>query len=427
MAARFVGPYSMPRGASGRVPPTSGGTLSPADTPRKGFTYPKSGYPSRVPGGWRYWGGGYRAPRDLGRYGSGWAYGMAALANIDPSKSRSAARAANAAIAQWLPWQTGPLEDPFAGWGVGIIDDSLVDFPYQLDGSWTITCNFDPAVAHPFEPIRKLGVTPAPPGYPAIASAFCDVSSVGNSNFPWGSTIPGGSGASRIIVLTQSSTAAAGNRNGRPYFRATHPSSPAAAPIPYTPGKVILPVADPMTEVQMEAHPQGRTSNKVRLMTGYQTAAMTVTIPGRGPPTKNPDDVHNRVPPGPKEREEKPMDKTGRSVKEVYGAMTEIGDALDCMQKSMKKGSGYKQFGNVKRVPVNQRLDLKALRMAQAAASGQIDWGKFVECMAVNDFKDRVIGGLGGGAARQLNRSPYAPKGRAYRGYGVGGGSTRMR
>lgn len=238
----------------------------------------------------------------------------------------------------------------------------------------------------------------------------------------WGTPITLPAGGSSVSEVWGKTSNAPPNPQGYTINEWVAPAGFPGGVAPYAPGTVTLPIPNALGTSQMERVPSKEQSSPQRLKP-YQSPAMSLTLqPGR-PPRKNPHDVHNHVPPGKNEKEDKPFDP-GRSVKEVYGALTEVDDALDCMEKSLKDN---KDKTHRKHVPWNKRLDLRTLRAAQEAYSGNIDWQKFVNCMRINNAKDALIGGISGTASRNLNQSPYAPRGRAYRGYGVGGGSTRMR
>lgn len=306
-------------------------------------------------------------------------------------------------------------EDPWAYQPQKRLTD---DFPYDFgNAGGTLNCSVDPA-NHPTETNRKVGVVP---GSPSLAATVCNVSTINQANLAPGSNLP--AGLTKVVLVQSSGGSPWPNRNGRPYEVWTWPGTRTTSPaLDYKKGVRVMPMNAPFPYTQMKPQPTG--SAQPGYLVPYGSRAMTVVLHPDKPPEKIPDDVHLHVPPGENEKEEKPLDKTGRSVKEVWGALTEVDDALDCMEKSFKKNPDPR---HLKHVPINHRLDLRLYRLIREANAGNIDWQAFVNCMAVNNFQDKIIGRLGGGAARQLNRSPYAPRGRAYRGFGTGGFSTRMR
>lgn len=407
---------------------------APSRRPRPGRTRTPYNYPSRKyvrpPGAPR------PRPRPYGmpppprgapggragfRGGFGWAFGAAALANADPAASRKWARTANDYLAQFLPWDTGELFEPaFTGWGYGKTRPLTDDYPWDPGPEWTKLCDIVPPGG---ENQRKVGIIP-----PLTITTTCNVSGVARANFPVGIIVP----ANATYMGMVASGAAWPNVNGRPYWTWGRPASPNNRPVLWKVGRIVLPLNDPFafTETKMERVGPAPDPFVAEAGAGYGyvppygvPASSVVFEPGKPPVTK-PRDIHLRVPPERREKEDKPVDDSGRSVKQVYGAITEVGDAMDCMQKSFKKNPDPSHH---KHVPIPQRFDLKVRRMISEAAAGNIDWQQFVNCMAINNAQDAAVGGLNRAASRRLQNNPYSPRRTSPIGWGTGGFSTRMR
>lgn len=363
------------------------------------------------------------APRGApGRMGWGRAFGMAAgaaaFANADPAASRSWSRSANAYLAQFLPWNTGKLFEPaFTGWGYGATHPLTNDYPYDFDSTWTNTCNIVPPGP---EFARKVGTAP-----PAIVQT-CNVSGVNRATQAVGDVAAG-----KTYVGMICSGVVWPNPNGRPYWTWTR-VLPSPAPIRYKVGRIVLPMADPFafTETKMErVGPKAggyvaEAGAHYGYVPPYGVPSKDIVFEPGKPPVKNPNGIHKNVPPGPGEKEDKPTDNSGRGVGGVYGGLTEVGDAMDCMQKSFKKNPDPAHH---KHAPIPQRFDLKVRRMVSEAAAGNIDWQKFVECMAFNNAQDAAIGMANRASSRRLQNNPYSPRRTSPIGWGTGGFSTRMR
>lgn len=283
---------------------------------------------------------------------------------------------------------------------------------------WTLGCSGVPSLSFPFHkvvthtistawlcaPIEEanFGGTLQPGGY-GVATIPAGLRTVA---FPWGNS------ASQI--------------KGQNDERWNYPGGGTSpTPVVYVPGRRAVPLEDPFPETaQMEPEPKAATGGQGFGLRGYQSTSMDVTIPERGRPIKNPNGVHDHTPPNRNESEEKRVDKTGRSVSDIYGLLTEGGDLMDCMQRSFKKNPDPAHH---KHVPIPQRYDLRVRRMVSEAMAGNIDWDAFLQCMAVESAKDNAIGAANRAGSSRLQKSPYSPRRTSPVGWGVGGFSTRMR
>jgi hypothetical protein len=169
------------------------------------------------------------------------------------------------------------------------------------------------------------------------------------------------------------------------------------------------------------------------------TAPAIQTISGgRGPigPKVKVDHEMSRVPVREPEQKKKLFLGPGaRRAARVYGALTEVGDALDCLSKAApsnaywvhtKGAGGHLQKGVDKHPGAHGPLHERAMALLEPVLNNQIDWGKFGTCLGRETFKDLVIGKLSRAGAvsygRQVERG-YAPK----RPVGPGFGSFSQR
>jgi len=411
---RFTGPYTMPKGAGGRVPPVSGsGQLSPpggAMPPRGGLNFPARGNPNA---GW--WGAGSRAARDLSKYGGGYA----ALANLDPAATRHAARQLDAYLSQFMPdWYWGFQGD--SDWFKTATTAEQQRPRYTFPAGWITNCQ---VLGNPAK-ISGVGFNPYT-GHPPAVINTCSVGTIGAQNAPYGTSVP----PEAIQVQECESNNPFPSTDGFPFAIHTKVNGDLMPVFSPGTGVIVLPMDDPFSypqgQTQMQPSPEGRTSNRVVVgLRPYEVEAASVTIPGKGPPVKNPDDVHLNVPPGRGEREEKHIDNRGKSIGDVYGAFTEADDVAKCVLKSV----GKKDWGSLRKQGFNPYGKPQRAAMAAAAAvQGKVDWKAALTCVALNNAQDEVVGRLSRAGSRRLQHSEYSPRRTSPVGWGVGGFSTRMR
>lgn len=323
-------------------------------------------------------------------------------------------------FAAQLGWEYFQQEgNPFEGWGYGSTHKLTDDFPYDVAdgyGGWTVVCTTNPAL-RPSEPSRKVGILP---GSPSISSLFCDVSGVNAANRAPGTGLP--AGLTRLDLVQSSAGSPWPNRNGRPYWKATNSlAGGSPLPLPYKVGSIVQPIGDPFPDVQpMTKTALSSTGGKARVPYGIPAMSLNIEPPG---PTKNPDDTHELRPPNPDEKEDKFFDNTGRALREIYGAITEVGDALDCLKKNTHVPRDKRQFGRHHKY--YGKTIQEQMRFVLDNAD-YIDIPGAVSCMLLQHASDEAIGVTAGGAARNFNRNPYNPRRHGGPGFGSGG-FARMR
>ena len=144
--------------------------------------------------------------------------------------------------------------------------------------------------------------------------------------------------------------------------------------------------------------------------------------PAFGPQTHQPrNPPPARVPPYVQDGHPNVPDKPGRTkwkvprqwVAEIYGGLTEIGDAMDCAEKAM--------YGRVQKGPLQDRM----MQLAQDLADRPRDFRtlSFLKCMVVNNLSDAVIG-KANKLANRITKSPYWVR---PTGVGAGSWAARMR
>lgn len=86
-------------------------------------------------------------------------------------------------------------------------------------------------------------------------------------------------------------------------------------------------------------------------------------------------------------------------IGKIYGKLTEMGDALDCLEDNMK---GYRKPRD------DNGLDQRMIRAAAFLYQhpNDVDWKGFAKCMVVNNVKDAVIG-KANQLANRITKSPY--------------------
>lgn len=151
-------------------------------------------------------------------------------------------------------------------------------------------------------------------------------------------------------------------------------------------------------------------------------ADLAPPAPAFGPQTHQPrKPPAGRVPPYVQDGHPNVPDKPGRTkwkvprqwVGEIYGGLTEIGDAMDCAEKAM--------YGKVQKGPLQDRM----MQLAQDLADRPKDFRtlSFLKCMVVNNLSDAVIG-KANKLANRITKSPYWVR---PTGVGAGSWAARMR
>lgn len=309
----------------------------------------------------------------------------------------------------WLRFAWPPI-DPHAEWGYQPQRRLTDDYPWDFGPEWTKTCDVVPPG---LEVKRKMGFIP-----PLTITTTCNVSGVARANSPNGAAVPANATYAGMICSTLDWP----NTNGRPYWTWTRPALGSNKPVPYKVGRVALPLNSPQDVRQMQPQPTGQ----ARTMTSarYITPSMDITVPSDRPPWKDPGGGHVNMPPPKGTSEEKPYDNTGRSVKDVYGALTEMKDFADCASKNTtRKNRDGKTIHPCHGMPLAQKLKC----LAENAVRGNLDVGGFLECVAQNELTDALIGKISRRTSRNFSRSPYNPRRTSPIGWGVGGFSSRMR
>lgn len=423
MVQRFQGPYSQPKTARSRVPNAGSGRLGP---PRNVYGEvlggPHQDQPQRGP---RPPFRGRMSPRpSLAAYS--WGRAMGAMSRAMGPWGGAAAFAFSVGMHRYANWAYQGAGAPGYNFGPG----------------WTLLCSSDPN-NFPLEQNFKMGINPgALVGVPNSAGSTCGASAVGTGRSPFGTTVPAGA---TLVQLVQSAVPFP-NVNGRPYQRYSFPGG-SPAPVPYTVGKVVLPMPDGLELVEAVAQPgSGSGSSKGRYTLPYQSEAVTIVIsrprddgserentrprprpgqgtrpvPGSGGGIVVTDEPHNNVPPGPTEREVKPKTGLGKSLaalRHQYGKVTEVQDVVKCLEKSLPRGHPCRRKG--------RGLDERAACLISHA--DDIDLAAAATCIAADQVTDAVIGKLSRGASRNLQRSPYTPKRPYPLGPLTGGFGARMR
>lgn len=315
-------------------------------------------------------------------------------------------------LARWLwnmPWGVTL--------GAGAVDS---DHPYGFGPGWTVVCSA--AVQNPgLAPNRKLGLVPGSPG---ISPTVCTNSTTLQSNTAWGGTIPAATTRVDLVASSQAHP----NQNGQPYFQATHLANPASNPIPFNTRTYTVPVSDPFIGPATQMHRVAHVGVPMDDPGGppYVVPSMDVTVPDNEPPWSDPGGGHAQVPPAPGDPEDKPIDNTGRSVKDVYGALTELKDLSDCLSANTKV---WRRKGHGKKSLVSPCAGMPLMQKFRCLAQNaqHLDVAAFVQCMATQNLTDEIIGRMSSRAYSNLNKSPYNPRRDSGLGLGTGGFVTRMR
>lgn len=426
MTARFTGPYSMPKGSTGRVPATSGGRVPPPYGP--GAT--PMGTPNR---GWRWFqtSGSYRQ-KAAARFFHGASqeamrragYGYMMLASMDPAQTQRASRRWDAFFTQFMPAWTY-RDWWFDEWGT-VNGNGLPLYNFNSQVSLFCTCfnqPCNPALPRTIPP--GLGNNLTQHKIKIGGDPTCGASLHTGVTQLYGTPIVAGVGT--IIIGEQWGEPAFGPPSPFGHTIRTWIKTGAAVTYTVVPATRTQPLHWPMEQVQMQPLRDPDALPRTRVLKGYQSYAMSMTITGNGPPVNNPDDVHNELPPSRGEREEKHIDDTGRSIKQVYGGLTEIDDFNKCVLENLK-GSRTRQLSGTRRD--NFKASTPWARAKQAlseALDGNVNWPAALECMAIENLKDEAIGRTNRAASRRLQNSPYSPRRTSPIGWGSGGFSVRMR
>lgn len=122
----------------------------------------------------------------------------------------------------------------------------------------------------------------------------------------------------------------------------------------------------------------------------FVSAPSAVKLTPGGPKPVKPD----FRPPLPGNWEKKAYALLTGPVGKAYGALTELGDAMDCLVGAIKGGKGSP----------GKTLQERAAYIVRNRE--KIDFPEFVMCMATQNFKDAVIGRVSG-AADSITKDPY--------------------
>lgn len=347
---------------------------------------------------------------------------FAALATLNPADTRHAARTLDAYLTQFLP------DGYFDPWAVlsswfqwGAPTPPLVPGTYKFGAQWTTICT---APIHPeFTPISGVGFNPYTGHVPANIGA-CGTSIVGAQNAPYGTAVP--------PEATQVQECVSNNpfpsTDGFPF--AVHQRSTAGSPtgVTFYPAHAkaqSMPLAQPLDETHDLAVSYGQPSTGRRgTLRPYQIPVREIEFRHGKPPRSGPG-VHDVLPPSPREKEDKGQ-FPGRSIAEAYGKWTEVGDALDCLEKNIKYPKSPR-YGASRQPRGSKRVQDRIAWVLDQTSRGHLDVPGFMACFVQNQATDALVGIPAGAAARQLNRNPYNPRRQSGLGFMSGGFSTRMR
>lgn len=391
MVNYFQGPYTMPKGASGRVPPTSGGTIAPAGP----------GVPRGALGRGPYSTAERRFAGQLGRFQKalqqyGGAY--AALANLDPAESRRAARRADAFLTQYNgPWERSWWEQQWAKFNaVGVPPGYSFS-----EAGWTNALSCAPDGSRPY---YTGGVYPPPSGWAAATPSIASCQFACQVNMAQGVTIPAGATSVWLSKSNLPYPAGGGNRTYEKWTRGTASTQA----IPWSTGTVVLPEENPWEfpwpATQMETAYGPKVGAAVGLRPYQVPVAAALEVPSKGPPNRPPNPPpHNRVPPK-GEKEDKRKANYG-TAGWAYGMVTEFQDFLGCAMKSIH-GAGRPPKGS----PIKQSEWV-------AANWRKMDIGEFIECAASQHVFDELQGAANRNIDRRFFESGYAANtGRGFNG-----------
>lgn len=372
------------RGTSG-VPPTSGGTVSAPSAPMGrpgGFSFPRGSTSAR------------RWARALGAWqktlqGYGGAY--AALAQLDPAQSRRAFRRYDAYLGQFLPdwyyhW------DEWQWWNQGA-PSKPGSYPGLVNGvgGWTVNCTGAPLYAN-----KKMVIFPTPPGFGTGSPSPCGAGlNLLFSNCPVGTDIP--VGTTRVVF---SSGPQPWPATLAQIYERWFCSPPAVAAVPYKVGTIVLPAPlhgwDPDPPVVSEQVAVGRAQPF--------SVGVAIALSSDGTGNRTPVPPSNPGPPVPGSKERKfTLGKGGRAG-DIFGAVTEMSDALTCAVSAIKSNGGPKapHMGFVKSAQfVAKHFDITNLGIVE----------DFMSCMVQNHVTDFAIGKLNSVASRQFGKVSGSARG----------------
>lgn len=290
----------------------------------------------------------------------------------------------------WLSRQIGDVYD-WARWPNGGPSD------YDLTG-WNVLCSSDPG-NFPTEPVFKVGINPgALVGSTNVTQGTCGVSSLNRANAADGVTIPAGATLFQRVQSTQPLP----NRNGRPFVIATFPGG-SVDPVPFGPGKSAAPLPDAAPPAAEETEK----SNGEPLQGGSPAVGAQPSIDfdfGSGGGSTVTPGWHFPVPPGRGEKEEKIKLGKGGAVGDLFGTVTEIGDAVSCLFKAA--GGKGKAGLPEKTAFVAKNFDITDPSMVAAA----------IKCLALNHLEDMVIGKFGQAADKAFVKAQLSLGGKPARG-----------
>lgn len=420
---RFTGPYSMPRTSAGRVPNTSGGKLPPRGPGR-------SGVPNTGPMGRRSTAGFRRGrmvpiPSPMTR---GMAAAMSALGKATGPKAGLLGMvfdlAVKHAIRKWY-------EDVWAEVG-----SQLAAGYYPQGDGWTQICQN--LTCQPTQIHFKVGINPgALTGKPNVGSSPC-VNATNVANNAWGTDVPAGANLLQLVC----STVALPNNGGLVFTKWQNFNvGGSTKKIEYFPGKIVLPINSGDLPFTWAVSAGGPTVNvgggfgpginpgfSVPDHSGewvgpdgyldpgetagpdvgdgsgpytppYSEPSVDVDIDGDG--VKVTDGVHNNLPPNdPETKGKTPWGKTLQEARRSYGKVTELGDVLDCVAKS---------------IPGNpcKGLSLQAKAKCISENAHKADPAGAAMCIMLDQMQDAMIGKLSR-AASDAARKAGAGAGRPY-------------
>lgn len=438
---RFTGPYPMPKGAGGRVPPVTGGTLSPSSAAPKprGFTipaFPRGGFRDRL---------NAKLMNKLGKdlatgYGAAY-YGMyRALSNTNPYKTVGWSRTADAFLnnfdlAAYFDMGPSGFEDTNDG---GEWSKQNVGSPGWIPHGWTVcagpdcdppgtkmwgyvaasfSCPFTPGSCPPGQawPVTEDAVNPRP--YPERPDEWF-------------------SNAAPHILMVGVRTSGPPNRYTliKSFTRMGWTSPPAEMP-EYKLGTLTLPQEDfwPQADAALQERTMTYGRNQVGFgLKPYQVGVHQTVLTSGGTGSTG-GGVHNITPP-PKGTKEHKFDYSTGPLGDAYGFLTEVKDVADCIDgatKAWRRTNDHKGHASNHRkklispchkMPLAQKIKC----LVDNANRGNTDWAAAVKCIMLNNLEDEAIGRASRAASRGLNS--YAHQlGDPSPHYGLGGFARRMR
>lgn len=341
---------------------------------------------------------------------------FAALATLNPADTRHASRTADAYLTQFLPdgyFDPWSMVNAWFNWGPAPGTHPPDGF-YHFGPSWSVYCSggYVPGIA-------GVGLYPPPPGGP-LNGIPCGVSAIAAQNASYGTPVL----AHHTFVQECTSNHPFPSTDGRPYLSHTRAVSPGYPDAVFVTGTGVLPMTQPFDEPVSAPVDYGQPQEKPQRLKPYQIGVRQIEFSGRRPPRNGPG-VHNVLPPSRGEKEDKGQ-FPGRAIAEAYGKLTEVGDALDCLEKNIKYPKGQR-YGASRQPRGSKRIQDRVAWVLDQTSRGNLDVPGFMACFVQNQATDALVGIPAGAAARQLNRNPYNPRRQSGLGFMSGGFSTRMR